>query len=113
MYMLPNDINLRIGKIENYNNKVLVSLSSFNIGTTSKTNLDDDKHIKKDKPDVKPDIKSKKKDKQDVKIIKAKPDMNEITYEEEQAALILGITAKVNIQMIYFLLASVIKYLCI
>ena len=30
---------------------------------------------------------------QDIKIIKTRPDMNKITYEEEKAALILGITA--------------------
>ena len=52
-------------------------------------NLDDDKHIEKDKPD----IKSNKEHKQDIKMIKTKPDMNEITYEEEKAALILGIRA--------------------
>ena len=94
--MLPSHMNLRIGKIKNYNNKVLVSSSSFNIGTNLKINLDDDKHIEKDKPDVRPnepDIKSKKEENQDIKIIKTKPDMNEITYEEEKAALILGITA--------------------
>ena len=57
IYLLPSNMNLRIGKIKNYNNKILVSSSSFNIGTTLKINLDDDKHIEKDKPD----IKSKKK----------------------------------------------------
>ena len=51
-----------------------------------------------DKQDIKmiktkPDIKSKKEDKQDIEMIKTKPDMNEITYEEEKAALMLGITA--------------------
>ena len=94
MYMFPGDMNLRIGKIKNYNNKILVSLSSFNTGTNLKINLDDDKHIEKDKPDVKPnkpDIKSKKEDKQDIKMIKTKPDMNEITYQEEKAASVLGI----------------------
>ena len=73
IYMLPSDMNLRIGKIKNYNNKILVSSSSFNIGTNLKINLYDDKHIEKDKQDVKPnkpDIKSKKGDKQNVKIIK-------------------------------------------
>ena len=62
-YMLPSDMNLRIEKIKNYNNKILVSSSSFNIGTNLKINLDDDKHIEKDKPDAKPnkpDIRSKK-----------------------------------------------------
>ena len=41
------------------------------------------------KHDVKPNIKFK----QDVKMIKTKPDMNKITYEEEKVALILRITS--------------------
>ena len=67
--MLPSHMNLRIGKIKTYNNKILVSSSSFNIGTDLKINLDADKHIEKDKPD----IKSIKEDKQDIKIFKTKP----------------------------------------
>ena len=96
IYMLPSDMKLWIGKIKSYNNKILVSSSSFNIGTNLNIKFDDNKHIEKDKPDVKPnkpDIKSIKEHKQYIKMIKAKPDMNEITYEEEKAALILGITA--------------------
>ena len=58
--MAPSDMNLRIGKIKSYNNKILVSSSSFNIGTNLKINLDDDKHIVH---------------KQDIKIIKTKLDM--------------------------------------
>ena len=50
IYMLPSDMNLRIGKIKNYNNKILVSSPSFKIGTNLKINLDGEK----DKPDVKP-----------------------------------------------------------
>ena len=38
---------------------------------------------------TKHDIKFKKEDERDVKMIKTKPDMNEITYEEEKEALIL------------------------
>ena len=52
IYMLPSDMNLWIGKIKNYNNKILVSSSSFNIGTNLKINLDDDKCIEKDRPDI-------------------------------------------------------------
>ena len=44
---------------------------------------------KKHKQDVKPNIKLK----HDVKMIRTKPDMNKITYEEEKVALILGTTA--------------------
>ena len=96
IYMIPCDTNLRIGKIKNYNNKILVSSSSFNIGTDLKINLDDKKHLDKDNLDVKPnkpDIMSIKKHKRNIKMIKTKPDMNEITYEEGKVALILGITA--------------------
>ena len=34
IYMLPSDMNLRIGKVENYNNKILISLHSFKFGTS-------------------------------------------------------------------------------
>ena len=91
--MLPSDMNLRIGKIKNYSNKILVASSSFNIGTNLKINLDDDKPDVKSKKDeiikAKPNIRSNK----DIKMIKTGPDMNKITYEQEKAALILAITA--------------------
>ena len=119
VYMLPSDMNLKIGgNIRGYNNKILVSSPSFNIGTNLKVNLDDDdtkvaktdkldvKHKVKDKPnkgdkqDVKPVIKPNKEHKQDVKPNRpgikqnrSKPDTNKITYEEEKVALILGTTA--------------------
>ena len=113
IYMLPSDMNLQIGNIRNYNNKILISSPSFKIGTNVKVNLDvkskevemvktdklDVKHKVKDKPnikpnkehkqDVKPNIKFDRESNQDVK----KPDTNEITYEEEKVALILGITS--------------------
>ena len=113
IYMLPSDMNLRIVNIRNYNNKILISSPSFKIGTNLKVNTD----CEKDKPDVKPkgegivkpkpDVKQKKEPntkpnkehKQDVKPnIKfeqdvKKPDTNEITYEEEKVALVLGTTA--------------------
>ena len=107
IYMLPSDMNLRIGKIKNYNNQILVSSPSFKTGTNLKISLDG----KKDKPDVKPknepNIKSnkerkqdtkpkiefKKVDKQGVKMIKTEPGMDKITYEDEKVALVLGITS--------------------
>ena len=113
IYMLPSDMNLRTGNVRNYNNKILISSPSFKIGTNVKINLDGEK----DKPDVKskevvmvksePDVKQKKepdvnsnidvkpniKLKHDVKVVRTKPDTNEITYEEEKVALILGTTA--------------------
>ena len=118
VYMLPSDMNLKIGgNIRGYNNKILVSSPSFNIGTNLKVNLDDDdtkvaktdkldvKHKVKDKPnkgdkqDVKPVIKPNKEHKQDVKPNRPgikqniETDTNKITYEEEKVALILGTTA--------------------
>ena len=75
IYMLPSDMNLRIGNVRNYNNKIMVSKPGFNIGTNLKINLDgeDTKVAKTDKLDVKhkvkdkPNIKPNKGDKQDVK----------------------------------------------
>ena len=118
VYMLPSDMNLKIGgNIRGYNNKILVSSPSFNIGTNLKVNLDDDdtkvaktdkldvKHKVKDEPnkgdkqDVKPVIKPNKEHKQDVKPNRPgikqniETDTNKITYEEEKVALILGTTA--------------------
>ena len=112
IYMLPSDMNLRIGKVKNYNNKILISSPSFKIGTNLKINLDvkskevemvktePDVKLKvitkpniepneKHKQNVKPNIKFDRESKQDVK----KPDMNKITCEEEKVALILGTTA--------------------
>ena len=74
VYLLPSDMNLRIGNDKNYNNKIMISLPSFKIGTNVKINLDGEK----DKPDIKlkkeADIKSNKEHKQDTKIIRTKPD---------------------------------------
>ena len=113
IYMLPNDMNLRIGKVKNYNNKILISSPSFNTGTNLEVNLNEGK----DRPDVKskeaemvttepedkpkgkemvktkPNIEFKKEDKQDVKMIKTEPGMDKITCEEEKVALVLGITS--------------------
>ena len=110
-------MNLRIGKVKDYNNKILISSPSFKIGTNLKINLDGEQAKLKDKPDVKskevemvksePDVKQKKeadiksnidfkpniKLKHDVKMIRTKPDTNKVTFEEEKVALILGTTA--------------------
>ena len=112
IYMLPSDMNLRIGKVQGYNNKILVSRTGFKTGTNLKINLDvmsKEVEMVRNEPDVKPKVNSKpniepnKKHKQDVKPnIKfdreskhdvKKPDTNKITYEEEKVALILGTTA--------------------
>ena len=57
--MLPSDMNLQIGKVKNYNNKILTSSPSFKIRTNLKINLDGEKD--------KPDVKSNEDHKQDVK----------------------------------------------
>ena len=104
IYMLPSDMNLRIRKVKNYNNKILISSPSFKVGTNLKINLDG----KKDEPDVrpkgegtvktKPNIEPNKEQIQDIKPNiefdkESKPDTNKITYEEEKVALVLGITS--------------------
>ena len=107
IYMLPSNMNLRIGNVRNYNNKILISSPSFKIGTNLKINLDvksKEVEMVKTEPDVKPKVITKpniepnEKHKQDVKPnIKfdkeLKHDTNKITYEEEKVALILGTTA--------------------
>ena len=112
IYMLPSNMNLQIGKVKNYNNKILISSPSYKIGTNLKINLNvksKEVEMVRTEPDVKPKVITKpniepnKKHKQDVKHnIKfdreskqnvKKPDMNKITYEEEKVALILGTTA--------------------
>ena len=107
IYMLPSDMNLRIGKVKNYNDKILISSPSFKIGTNLKINLDvksKEVEMVKTEPYVKlkviakPNIEPNEKQKQDVKPnIKSnkelKHDTNKITYEEEKVALILGTTA--------------------
>ena len=54
--MLPSDMNLRIGNVRNYNNKILISSPSFKIGINLKINLDvkpKEVEMVKTKPDVK------------------------------------------------------------
>ena len=70
MYMIPSDMNLRIGKIKNYNNKILESKSYFKLGINEKINLDEEKG----KPDVKPEGEGIVKTKPDVKQ-KKEPDI--------------------------------------
>ena len=82
--MLPSDMNLRIGKVKDYNNKILISSLRFKTGTNLKISL----NCKKDKPDVKskeaemvktePDVKPKGKE-----IVKTKPNI-EFKREDKQ-----------------------------
>ena len=106
--MLPSDMNLRIENFKNYNNKILISSPSFNIGTNLKVNLNDEKvkpdvksrkvEIIKTKPDVKP---KKKPDIKSNQEHKPEPHMNEITHEEEKVALILGMTSIFTVWWIF------------
>ena len=43
IYMLLSDMNLRIGNVRNYNNKILISSPSFKIGTNVKISLSEEK----------------------------------------------------------------------
>ena len=76
IYMLPSEMNLQIGNVINYNNKILISSPSFKIGTNAKINLNGkskEVEVVKTEPDVKPKVKTKpniepnKEHKQDVK----------------------------------------------
>ena len=84
--MLPSDMNLRIRRVQGYNNKILVLRTGFKIGTNLKINLDGEKdkpdgkskevEMVKTEPDVKPKVKTKpniqpnEKHKQDVKPVR-------------------------------------------
>ena len=73
IYMLPSDMNLQIGKVRNYNNKILISSPSFKIGTNVKVNIDGEQVKLKDKPDVK----SKEIDNRRL-VVKTEPDVIEL-----------------------------------
>ena len=103
-------MNLRIGNVRNYNNKILISSPSFKIGTNVKINLDvksKEVEMVKSEPDVKqkrePDVKSNIDVKPNIKLkhdVK-KPDTNKVTCEEEKVALILGTTAVFTVWWIF------------
>ena len=60
--MLPNNMNLRIGKVKNYNNKILISSPNFKVRTNLKINLDlKSKEVEMviTEPNVKPKVKTK------------------------------------------------------
>ena len=62
IYMLSSNMNLRIGKVKSYNNKILISSPSFRIGTNLKINLDVKSKVVemvKTEPDVKPKVETK------------------------------------------------------
>ena len=102
IYMLPSDMNLQIGNVSNYNDKILISSPSFKIGTNVKINLNGEQAKLKDKPDFKPkgerivktkpdvkqkeepDVKSNKEHKHDVK----KPDANKMNLPMRKKRLL-------------------------
>ena len=65
--MLSSNMNLRIGRIKNYNNKIPISSPSFKIGTNVKINVNEEKDKPDVKPKTKPDIKFNRERKQDTK----------------------------------------------
>ena len=65
IYMLPSDMNLPIGKVKDYNNKILISSPSFKIGTNVKVNL-----LSSENRRLNDDVKSK-----EVEIVKTEPDV--------------------------------------
>ena len=68
VYLLPSDMNLRIGKIRRYNNKILIASPSFKIGTNLKIYLlSSDRRLNGDKEKDKPEVKSNKEHKQEIK----------------------------------------------
>ena len=113
IYMLLSNMNLPIGNMRDYNNKILISSPSFKIGTNLKINLDGEKDKPHVKPKREPNIKSNKEHKpiidsnrehksniefdkehkQDVKMIRTEPDTNKITCDKDKVALVLGITS--------------------
>ena len=78
IYMLPSDMNLRIGKVKDYNNKILISSPSFKIGTNLKINLSSsDRRLDGDEEKNKPEVKSKEVDNQRL-MVKSEPDVIEL-----------------------------------
>ena len=69
VYLLPSNMNLRIGKIRRYNNKILIASPSFKIGTYLKINLlsSENGRLSDDKEKGKPDVISNKEHQQDTK----------------------------------------------
>ena len=62
-------MNLRIGKIRRYNNKILIASPSFKIGTNLKINLlSSDRRLNGDEEKDKSDVKPNKEQKQEIKL---------------------------------------------
>ena len=72
IYMLPSDMNLRIGKVKDYNNKILISSASFKIGTNLKINL-----LSSENQRLNDDVKSKEVDNRRL-MVRTEPDVIEL-----------------------------------
>ena len=72
IYMLPSDMNLRIGKVKDYNNKILISSPSFKIGTNLKINL-----LSSENRRLNDDVKSKEVDNRRL-MVRTEPDVIEL-----------------------------------
>ena len=66
-------MNLQIGKVKGYNNKILIASPSFKIGTNVKISLNGEQRKLKDEPEVK----SKEVDNRRL-IVKSEPDVIEL-----------------------------------
>ncbi|XP_057291206.1 uncharacterized protein LOC130613864 [Hydractinia symbiolongicarpus] len=104
VFMLPSDMNLRIGEVNNYNNEILVSKSDFGLGTNLKVNTEKKPDLKPIPKEKKPDpTTSKKKNPDPIPPKKTNPTIpkkkttdntksevptGEITHEEEKIAVI-------------------------
>ena len=115
--MLPSDMNVRIGRVQGYNNKILVSRTVFKIGTNLKINFDaksKEVEMVKTEPDVKPkvktkpNIKSNKEHKQDVKIdLDGKNDKSDIESNREHKRDVKMIRTKPDMNKITYEVALI------
>ena len=97
IYTFSSNINLRIGNVRNYNNKILISSPSFNIGTNVKINLDGEQAKLKDKPDAKPKSEEIVKTKLEVKQ-KKEPDV--MSNKEHKQYVKPNIKLKHDVKMV-------------
>ena len=88
--MLPSDMNLRIGKVKDYNNKILISSPSFKIGTNLKINL-----LSSENRRLNDDVKSKEVDNRRL-MVKTEPDVIEL--DKRRLNVKLKVITKPNIE---------------
>ena len=90
-------MNLQIGKVKNYTNKILILSPSFKIETNAKINIDGEQVKLKDKPDVKS---------KEVEMVKTEPDIKQKkepdikSYEEHKRDAKPNIKLKHDVKMI-------------